>query len=213
VARLRRRAAGSHGHGPPPRPGSGSSRCCAARPASSPATFPRCSGGLPSRSLSPYLSTLWWSDGLFRRPYPSRLRVRRRVSRDGWAGIGWFVTDTPQGIQIGRHRDLRGREWHGWLRRGLLLIPTAIVVLALANVFGQHPATSTASTSAATMSVFAPTSVRGGLIWEARFDVHAVRTIRHARLVLDSDWLEANTVNTIEPSPSRETSRNGALEL
>ncbi|HXD69994.1 MAG TPA: hypothetical protein VN615_09045 [Gaiellales bacterium] len=123
------------------------------------------------------------------------------------------MTDTPQGIQIGRHRDLRGREWHGWLRRGLLLIPTAIVVLALANVFGQHPATSTASTSAATMSVFAPTSVRGGLIWEARFDVHAVRTIRHARLVLDSDWLEANTVNTIEPSPSRETSRNGALEL
>ena len=62
------------------------------------------------------------------------------------------------------------------------------------------------------MSV-APTTVRGGLIWEARFDVHAVRTIRDARLVLDSDWLEANTVNTIEPSPSQETSRNGALEL
>jgi len=123
------------------------------------------------------------------------------------------MTDTPQGIQIGRHRDLRGREWYGWLRRGLLLIPAAIVVLALANVFGQHPETSTASTSAATMSVFAPTSVRGGLIWEARFDVHAVRTIRDARLVLDSDWLEANTVNTIEPSPSQETSRNGALEL
>ena len=64
-----------------------------------------------------------------------------------------------------------------------------------------------------TLSVVAPTSVRGGLIWEARFDVHAVRTIRDARLVLDSDWLEANTVNTIEPSPSQETSRNGALEL
>lgn len=107
------------------------------------------------------------------------------------------MTDTPQGIQIGRHRDLRGREWYGWLRRGLLLIPAAIVVLALANVFGQHPETSTASTSAATMSVFAPTSVRGGLIWEARFDVHAVRTIRDARLVLDSDWLEANTVYSV----------------
>lgn len=123
------------------------------------------------------------------------------------------MAETPQGIQVGRHRDLRGREWHAWLRRGLLVIPTAIVVLALANVFGQHPQTSTAATSAATMSVFAPTSVRGGLIWEARFDVHAVRTIRDARLVLDSDWLEANTVNTIEPSPSQETSRNGALEL
>jgi hypothetical protein len=123
------------------------------------------------------------------------------------------VADTPEGIQIGRHRDLRGREWHGWTRRGLLLIPVVIVILALANVFGQHPQTSTAATSAASLSVFAPSSVRGGLIWEARFDVHAVRTLRDARLVLDSDWLESNTVNTIEPSPSQETSRNGALEL
>jgi hypothetical protein len=112
------------------------------------------------------------------------------------------MSDAPQAIRIGRHRDLQGRRWHAWVRRGLLVIPAAIVVLALANVFGQHPQTSTA-----------PTSVRGGLIWEARFDVHAVRTLRDARLVLDSDWLEANTVNTIEPSPPQETSRNGALEL
>jgi len=123
------------------------------------------------------------------------------------------MTDAPQGIRIGRHRDPRGRERQVWVRRGLLLIPAAIVALALANVFGQHPQTSTASTPAAALSVFALASVRGGLIWEARFDDHAVRTIRDARLVLDSDWLEANTVNTIEPSPSRETSRNGALEL
>jgi hypothetical protein len=123
------------------------------------------------------------------------------------------VAETPQGIQVGRHRDLRGREWQGWTRRALLLIPAVIVVLALANVFGQHPQTSTASVPAASLSVFAPTSIRGGLIWEARFDVHAVRTLRDARLVLDSDWLESNTVNTIEPSPPQETSRNGALEL
>jgi hypothetical protein len=137
----------------------------------------------------------------------------QRVCGLAWAGISCFVTDTPQGIQVGRHRDLRGRKWHGWVRRGLLVIPAVIVVLALANVFGQHPQTTTASMSAASLSVFAPTSVRGGLIWEARFDVHAVRTLRDARLVLDSDWLESNTVNTIEPSPPEETSRNGALEL
>jgi hypothetical protein len=123
------------------------------------------------------------------------------------------VADTPQGIQLARHRDLRGREWHGWLRRGLLVIPGLIVVLALANVFGQHPDTSTASASAASLSVFAPSSVRGGLVWEARFDIHAAQTLSDARLVLDSDWLEANTVNTIEPAPSSETSRDGALQL
>ena len=139
--------------------------------------------------------------------------IRIGVSWTRLAGITSCVTDTPQGIQIGRHRDLQGKDWQGWVRRGLLLIPAVIVVLALANVFGQRPETSTASTSAASLSVFAPTSVRGGLIWEARFDIHAVRTLHDARLVLDSDWLEANTVNTIEPSPSQETSRNGALEL
>jgi hypothetical protein len=137
----------------------------------------------------------------------------QRVSVDRVGGYHCSVADTPQAIQIGRHRDLRGREWQGWARRALLVVPAVIVVLALANVFGQHPQTSSASTSVASLSVFAPTSVRGGLIWEARFDVHAVRTLRDARLVLDSDWLESNTVNTIEPSPSQETSRNGELEL
>jgi hypothetical protein len=135
------------------------------------------------------------------------------VSGDGVGGYHGFVSKAPEGIQVGRHRDMRGREWQGWARRGLLVVPVVVVVLALANVFGQRPETSSASTSAASLSVFAPTSIRGGLIWEARFDVHAVRRLQDARLVLDSDWLEGNTVNTIEPSPSGETSRNGALEL
>src|SRR4051812_22145253 len=115
-----------------------------------------------------------------------------------WAGINGFVSKAPEGIQVGRHRDMRGREWQGGARRGLLVVPVVVVVLALANVFGQRPETSSASTSAASLSVFAPTSIRGGLIWEARFDVHAVRRLQDARLVLDSDWLEGNTVNTIE---------------
>jgi hypothetical protein len=123
------------------------------------------------------------------------------------------VADTPQGITLSRHRDLHGREWQAWVRRGLLAIPAAVVALALANVFGQRPHTASASSSAASLSVYAPSAVRGGLIWEARFDVHATEPLRHARLVLASDWLEGNTVNTIEPSPSEETSRDGALQL
>ena len=123
------------------------------------------------------------------------------------------MAKAPEGIQVGRHRDLHGREWQAWVRRGLLLLPAAIVVLALANVFGQRPTTSSASGVSASMSVYAPSGLRGGLIWEARFDIHAQGALRHAHLVLDSNWLEGNTVNSIEPSPSSETSRNGALQL
>jgi hypothetical protein len=124
-----------------------------------------------------------------------------------------LVAKAPDGIQVGRHRDLKGREWQGWLRRALLAIPAAVVALALANVFGQHPTTSRASDIQASLSMSAPSHLRGGLLWEARFDIHATQTLQHARLVLSSDWLEGNTVNTIEPAPSSETSRNGALEL
>jgi hypothetical protein len=119
----------------------------------------------------------------------------------------------PDGIRVGRHHDLTGREWYVWLPRGLFLIPTGIVLLALANVFGQHPSTSLARSSQASVSLSAPTRVRGGLLWGAKFDIHARTTLDDARLVLASTWLEGMTVNTIEPSPADETSRDGALEL
>jgi hypothetical protein len=123
------------------------------------------------------------------------------------------VAKAPDHILVGRHRDLEGREWQAWIRRALLAIPAAIAVLALANVFGQHPATTSATGPGASVSVNGPTSIRGGLIWQARFDIHADRTLQHARLLLNSNWLEGNTVNSIEPQPSSETSQNGALEL
>jgi len=123
------------------------------------------------------------------------------------------MTGAPDGIRVGRHRDMKGREWHVWLPRGLFLIPAGIVVLALANVFGQRPSTSLARSSQASLSLSAPTHVRGGLLWGAKFDIHARTTLDDARLVLASSWLEGMTVNTIEPSPKDETSRDGALEL
>ena len=93
------------------------------------------------------------------------------------------------------------------------MVLTAIPVLALANVFGQHPTTSSASAAGATMSLLAPTRARGGLIYEARFRIDAVREIKDAHLVLSPGWLEGMTVNTIEPSVSDETSTNGSLQL
>lgn len=110
-------------------------------------------------------------------------------------------------------RDLESRRWQIWVRRGLMVIPVAIVLAALLNVFGQARDTTTATSSVASLGVDAPDRLRGGLLFEARFDLRARADIADARLLLDEGWLEGMSINTLEPSPASETSRDGRLEL
>jgi hypothetical protein len=123
------------------------------------------------------------------------------------------VADAPEGIKVGRHRDLQGRGWHIWIRRGLLGLVGVFVLLALFNVFGQHSATARAESAAAALDVRNPTRVRGGLLWQARFTVEARQELKNAMLVLSEGWLNGNSINTIEPSPLGQGSRNGSLTL
>jgi hypothetical protein len=124
------------------------------------------------------------------------------------------VADVPDAIVLKRHRDLEGREWQIWLRRGLLTVPfLAIVILALLNVFGQRPATSRASSPAASLKVYAPTRLRSGLLWQARFTIHANQDLRDAILRLGPGWFESTQANTIEPSPVSQASSNGKLSF
>jgi O-antigen ligase len=74
------------------------------------------------------------------------------------------VADQPDGIVLTRHRDLRDRDWHPWLRRGLVGLLALVVLLALFGFVGQHPSTTRAEASAATQGVNTPNSVRGGLL-------------------------------------------------
>jgi hypothetical protein len=94
-----------------------------------------------------------------------------------------------------------------------LTLVAVVPVLALFNLFGQRPATSTASVPAATLSVYAPTRLRGGLLWEARFHITAHRDIKNAILVLGTGWAEGMSINTIEPGPTGEASRNGRFSF
>ena len=123
------------------------------------------------------------------------------------------MADQPDGIVLRRHRDLEGRRWHPWLRRALLGVVGLVLVLALANVFGQRPSTTRTEEGAATLAVSAPSAVRGGLLFQARFTIEARNELKDATLVLDQDWLDGLTVNTIEPSPLNEASRDGSLAL
>jgi hypothetical protein len=123
------------------------------------------------------------------------------------------MADAPDGIKLGRHRDMRGRAWHRWLKRGILGAIALFLALGVANVFGQRPSGVTRETRDARLKVYAPTSVRGGLYYEGRYTVEAKRELKKATLYLSQGWLEGITVNTIEPSPVGEASRNGSLSL
>jgi hypothetical protein len=122
------------------------------------------------------------------------------------------MADLPDFLTLRDNRDRVARYELPFRRAGTVLV--ALFCLAgLLNVFGQRPQTSTAAVSAASIKVYAPERVRLGLYFEARFTIDAHSEIKKATLVLDSGWAEGLTINTIEPSPIGEASRNGKLVL
>jgi hypothetical protein len=123
------------------------------------------------------------------------------------------VAEIPDHVVLKRDRDLEGRSWQIWLRRGLFGLLPLISLLALLNTFGQRPATATTTSDAAQLKIFAPTRVRSGLLFEARFRVTAKRELKKATLILAPGWAEGMTMNTIEPSPVNEASDDGRLSF
>ncbi|MEX2612507.1 MAG: hypothetical protein WD380_02925 [Gaiellaceae bacterium] len=119
----------------------------------------------------------------------------------------------PEGLALDHHRDLAGRERRPIVRQVLVALVAAILVLGLFNVFGQRVAVSGGESSAARLEVSAPTKLRGGLFFQARFRVVAIHELESATLVLDPDWVEDITLNTVEPSPVGEASRDGRIAL
>ena len=118
--------------------------------------------------------------------------------------------ELPAGLEPARHRELRGRQ-AVYVRRAVLALLLAFVVTALVGVFGQRPSSSSASGPAADLRVRAPTRLRGGLVFQARFDVVAHRVLAQPKLVLDSGWIEGMTINTTEPQAMSEATRNGRV--
>jgi hypothetical protein len=100
-----------------------------------------------------------------------------------------------------------------WLRRTVLALFAVLVLLALLDQFGQQPSRSVAAAPAATLRLSAPDAVRGGLLFQSRIEIRARRTVKFPRLILGSGWIEGMQVNSIEPIPSSESSRDGRLVL
>ena len=123
------------------------------------------------------------------------------------------MADVPDGLVLKRARDLEGRRNDIWIRRVLMTLVALVPVLALLNVFGQYPDTTTLVSPAASLKIYAPSKLRGGLLYEARFHVTAREELKDAYLVLGPGWAEGMSMNTIEPSPVSEASNNGRLSF
>jgi hypothetical protein len=122
------------------------------------------------------------------------------------------VAETPQFLTLAANRDRTERVELVFRRTFFALILLALVA-GLLNVFGQRPTTSQAATSVAELEVFAPEDLRGGLYYEGRITVEAKEDIDKVTLVLDGGWTEQMQINTVEPSPVGEASRDGRLAL
>jgi hypothetical protein len=122
------------------------------------------------------------------------------------------VASLPQHLSREEHVDGKERyEVAG--RRVFFGLLGVMCALGIANVFGQRPDGSVAGGPGAELEVFAPTALRGGIYFEGRFTIRAREEIREATLVLDPGWMESIHINTIEPSPIGEASRDGDLVL
>jgi len=121
------------------------------------------------------------------------------------------VAHAPQTLTLKTNRDRRNWWQSPWLRRVLLLLPLALVVLAFLNAFGQRMVTARATSPTAMLSVTAPERARSGLIYAARFRVVARRELKKATLLLDQGWADGYTVNGQAPQPVTQGSSDGRL--
>ena len=116
---------------------------------------------------------------------------------------------------LSRERDLQlvGRGKEVWIRRGILTLLTAFVLLGMLDFFGQGSQHSEAAGSKASLTLDAPNRLRGGLVFEGRFDITATDSLQHPTLRLAPGWTTGMSLNTIEPAPASEKSRDGDLYL
>ena len=125
-----------------------------------------------------------------------------------------MASNPPDGLTLERHRDLEGLYWPGIVFRWVAFAVLALIaVLGLLNVFGQRPSTTAVEAPQARLELQAPDAVRGGLLFMARFTITAKQDVKNATLVLDTGWADGITINTIEPSPVGEASKNGRLSF
>lgn len=123
------------------------------------------------------------------------------------------MSHSPKSLDRTLDLELHGRAHHTLYRRLGLAVLGLIVVAALLNVFGQESTLTVGEGHQATLSVDAPPRLRGGLLFQARFEIEAKQRLAHPKLVLSSGWLDSMTLNTVAPTPLAENSGSDGLSM
>jgi len=125
------------------------------------------------------------------------------------------VPKTEQKPSLDRELDLelKGRGRHTLYRRISLAVLALVVAAGLWGVFGQQSTSTVAAGSKAVLTVEAPAHLRGGLLFQARFEIHAKQPLGHPKLLLSPGWLESMTLNTVAPTPPSESSSPAGLAM
>lgn len=120
-----------------------------------------------------------------------------------------------QTASLDRERDLEleGRGRHALYRRLGLAVLVLVVFAALFGVFGQQSTSTVATGREAVLSIEAPAHLRGGLLFQARFEIEAKRPLAHPKLLLSPGWLESMTLNTVAPTPPSKSSSAAGLAM
>ncbi len=100
-----------------------------------------------------------------------------------------------------------------WTKRAILTVLAVFIVAVLAGAAGQQPSRSSAAGPRARLVLLAPDVVRGGLLVQVRFEIHAITAITQPRLVLQRGYFEGMQVSSIEPSPPQETGHGTDVAL
>lgn len=114
---------------------------------------------------------------------------------------------TAGGLSRGYHQDLEGRHYEPWIRRLLLTLLAAFVLAGLFSVFGQTVKVVTSAVPGGTLTLEAPTEVRGGLLYQTKVVVEAgPEGLDTPELAFSPALLEGITLNTLAPAPAEEES-------
>jgi hypothetical protein len=112
--------------------------------------------------------------------------------------------DELVGIDTARHQRLEGRDRFVWVRRTVLTVFAVLPLLALGNVFGQRAVVNSTSTSAATLEVKSPETVRGGLMFTTEIVITAHHDLHDGQVYLQRGWFTNMIFNGVSPQPSQQ---------
>ena len=126
---------------------------------------------------------------------------------------GVCFSRAPETLTRERHGELQGRETRAVGSKIFRALLVALHFVAPSTSSARDRSPLSAAGSTATLSVESPADLRGGLIFQARIAVHALKPIARPTLILDPGWFESMSLNAIAPDPAQQSTRTARRDL